>query len=31
MVKTDTNLLDLDNKAKITLGLLNMVHDNSST
>ena len=31
MAKTGTNSSDLDNKAKITLGLLNMVHDNSAT
>ena len=31
MEKTDTNSPDLDNKAKVTLGLLNMVHDNSAT
>ena len=30
MAKTGTNSSDLDNKAKITLGLLNMVHDNSA-
>ena len=31
MAKTDTNSSDLGNKSKITLGLLNMVHDDSST
>ncbi len=31
MAKTDTNSPDLDNEAKITLGLLNMVQDNSAT
>jgi DNA-binding MarR family transcriptional regulator len=29
--KTDTDSSDLNNEAKITLGLLNMVHDNSAT
>jgi len=31
LAKSDTNLSDLDNEAKITLSLLNMVHDNSAT
>ncbi len=31
MAITNTNSSDLDNKAKITLGMLNMVHDNSAT
>jgi DNA-binding MarR family transcriptional regulator len=31
MAKTDINLPDHDNKSRITLGLLNMVDDNSST
>ena len=31
MAKIETNSSDLDNKARITLGLLNMVHDNSAT
>jgi len=30
MGKTDTDTQDLDNEAKITLGLLNVVHDDSS-
>jgi len=31
VAKTETNSPDLDNESKITLGLLNMVHENSST
>ena len=31
MAKTETNSPDLDNESKITLGLLNMVHENSLT
>jgi len=31
MTKTKTNSSDLDNGAKITLGMLKMVHDNSAT
>ena len=31
MAKTDINLPDHDNESRITLGLLNMVDDNSST
>lgn len=31
MAKSDTNSSNLDNDAKITLGLLNMVHENSAT
>jgi DNA-binding MarR family transcriptional regulator len=31
LVKIETSSSDLDNEAKITLGLLNMVHDDSST
>jgi DNA-binding MarR family transcriptional regulator len=31
LARTDTNSSDLDNEAKITLGLLNMVQDNAAT